>query len=236
MQSLFYLQGVVLLNTDAYSSQIGRPGSASLQYSATAADTYPPQSRVFSISRAFAAAAACLLAVAGGSTVHGQAKATASRSSDLQAGGGFVLAAPDYGQKNFKGYMGYATFDFKYNYGVEFNIHQTNAPSPSKQYERTYELGGRYVRHYGIAHPYAKLMYGRGVFNYEYNVANLAYNIGVIGAGVDVNVRRHLNVRADYEYQNWFNFRGFVSQGYVTSRSASLSPQLFTIGAAYHFQ
>lgn len=147
-----------------------------------------------------------------------------------------MIAAPDYGRDAFKGYMGYATFDFKYHYGIEFNIHQINAPSPSKLYERTYELGGRYVRHYGIFHPYAKLMYGRGVFNYEYNVANLAYNIGVIGAGVDVNASRHINVRADYEYQNWFNYRGFVSQGIVTSNSSSLSPQLFTIGAAYHFQ
>lgn len=165
-----------------------------------------------------------------------QAKATAVRAGDLQVGGGFVIAAPDYGQRNFKGYMGYATFDFMEHYGVEFNIHQLNAPSPSKLYERTYELGGRYVRHYGIAHPYAKLMYGRGVFNYEFDVANLAYNIGAIGLGSDFNVTRHINVRADYEYQNWFNFRGFVSQGNVTSNSSSLSPQLFTIGAAYHFQ
>ena len=181
-------------------------------------------------------AAACMLSLACAAAIHGQAKPAAVRSGDLQAGGGFVLAAPDYGQNNFKGYMGYATFDFKPNYGIEFNIHQINAPSPSKLYERTYELGGRYVRHYGIFNPYAKLMYGRGVFNYEFDVANLAYNIGTIGAGVDVNVQRHINVRADYEYQNWFNFRGFVSQGNVTANSASLSPQLFTIGAAYHFE
>ncbi len=181
------------------------------------------------------ASAVFVLSLACATTAQGQAKPTAARSGDLQAGGGFVLASPDYTENTFKGYMGYATFDFKEHYGIEFNIHQVNAPSPSKLYERTYELGGRYVRHYGIAHPYAKLMYGRGVFNYERSVANLAYNIGAIGAGVDVNVHRHVNVRADYEYQKWFSFRGFVDQGFVTATSSSLTPQLFTVGAAYHF-
>lgn len=228
-----YLQGAVLLTSDAYFIQSGRIGSAPPHSAADLFNAVPNRMRVI-LSRSFAAAA-CAILMVGASALHAQAKPTAVRAGDLQAGGGFVLAAPDYGQNNFKGYMGYATFDFKSHYGAEFNIHQINAPSPSKLYERTYELGGRYVRHYGIYHPYAKLLYGRGVFNYEYNVANLAYNIGSIGLGVDVNAWRHLNVRADYEYQNWFNFRGFVAQGYVTSNSASLSPQLFTIGAAYHF-
>jgi opacity protein-like surface antigen len=224
-----------LLTTDAYSNRSGRPVSFSRQRTAEAVDLRSRRVRVSRTVRTVAAIAGCAMSLACTAAGHAQAKPTAKRIGDLQAGGGFVLAAPDYGRDTFKGYMGYATFDFKYHYGVEFNIHQINAPSPSKLYERTYELGGRYVRHYGIAHPYAKLMYGRGVFNYEYNVANLAYNIGAIGAGVDFNVHRHVNVRADYEYQNWFNFRGFVSQGTVTSNSASLSPQVFTIGAAYHF-
>lgn len=178
---------------------------------------------------------ACL-AGAGLVQAHAQAKPTATRAGDLQVGGGFTVSFPDYTHDAFKGIMGYATFDFKEHYGIEFNVHQVNASSPSKLYERTYELGGRYVRHYNIFHPYAKLMYGRGVFNYENDIANLAYNMGVVGAGFDVNVSRHVNVRLDYEYQNWFNFRGFISQGGVTENSASLSPQLITIGAAYHFQ
>ena len=234
MHALIYLQGVVLLTTDAYSSQSGRPNSAPPRPFAGAAGTHSMQSHRW-IARTLSVAAGCLVALACATASHAQARAAAVRSSDLQAGGGFVLAGPDYGHNDFKGYMGYADFDFKYNYGIEFDIHQTNAPSPSKLYERTYELGGRYVRHYGIWHPYAKVMYGRGVFNYEYNVANLAYNIGVVGAGVDVNVAKHVNVRADSEYQHWFSFRGFVNQGFVTSTTSSLSPQLFTIGAAYHF-
>ena len=62
--------------------------------------------------------------------------------------------------------------------------------------------------------------------------ANLAYNMGVIGVGVDVNVTQRVNVRADYEYQQWYSFHGQV----FNSASSILSPQGITIGAAYHFQ
>ena len=67
-------------------------------------------------------------------------------------------------------------------------------------------------------------MYGRGVFNFPNNVANLAYNMFSFGGGTDVRVLRFLNVRADYEYQDWL---GFPPSG--------LKPQLVTFGVAYHF-
>jgi hypothetical protein len=67
-------------------------------------------------------------------------------------------------------------------------------------------------------------MYGRGVFNFPNNVANLAYNMFAIGGGTDFSVLPYLNVRADYEYQFWHSF---PPQG--------LNPQVITIGVAYHF-
>lgn len=48
--------------------------------------------------------------------------------------------------------------------------------------------------------------------------------MGVAGGGVDIHVHKHVNVRAEYEYQKWF---GFPPHG--------LTPQMVTIGAAYHF-
>ena len=178
----------------------------------------------------------------GTSAAHGQAAYTAKRAGDLQAGLGFSYARSDYGQPpSLRGGTFYASFDFKPHFGVEVDNHQLNAPSAStpanqtdysKVYNRDYEVGGRYVRHYGILNPYARLMYGRGVFNYPSDVANLAYNMGVIGVGVDVNVTQRINVRADYEYQQWYSFHGQV----FNSTSSTLSPQGVTIGAAYHFQ
>lgn len=184
--------------------------------------------------------AVSLLCLAGmlipASRASAQASAAALRKGDLQVGGGFALANGDYGQGIYRGYSIYSSFDFKPNFGVEVDFHQVNQTQNSKRYERTYEIGGRYVRHYGILNPYARVMYGRGVFNYQGDVANLAYNMAILGAGVDVNVHRRVNVRADYEYQQWYGFKGVVNnQNGTITGSGTLSPQLFTIGAAYHF-
>lgn len=55
-------------------------------------------------------------------------------------------------------------------------------------------------------------------------VANLAYNEYVIGGGVDFALLSRINLRADYEYQTWLSFP-----------SNRLTPQLVSIGVAYHF-
>ena len=67
-------------------------------------------------------------------------------------------------------------------------------------------------------------MYGRGVFNFPNDVANLAYNLGAVAGGVDYNALRHVNVRVEYEYQHWFGFP-----------PNALTPQLGTVGVAYRF-
>jgi hypothetical protein len=165
--------------------------------------------------------------------LYGQAEATASRAGDLQIGTMFNLADSDYRPDHFKGYGFYTTYDFTYHIGIEGEFHQINDPDPvDGVYERTYEVGPRYVLHYGRFAPYAKVMYGRGVFNYPPvfgdpkvgPIANLAYNIFAVGAGVDYHVLPGLNVRAEYEYQRWLSFP-----------PNGLSPKMFSVGAAYRF-
>ena len=156
--------------------------------------------------------------------LHGQATSTASRRFDLQAGGGFVLDHSDYETTNLKGFAFYSTLDISNHLGGEIVFHQANSNLGDKVYERTYEVGPRYFRHYGRFSPYVKVMYGRGVFNFPSGVANLAYNLFAGGGGVDVRVLPYLNVRADYEYQDWHSFP-----------PTGLTPQVVTIGVAYHF-
>ncbi len=155
----------------------------------------------------------------------GQATTTASRTFDLQAGVDYVYDKSDYYPTAEHGYGIYSTLDFRPHFGAEVDFRQANESDHS--YERTYEIGGRYFRNYGRLTPYLKALYGRGVFNFIYNgtaVANLAYNEYSLGGGVDYRVLPYLNIRGDYEYQNWF---GFPAHG--------LTPQLVTIGVAYHF-
>jgi opacity protein-like surface antigen len=162
-----------------------------------------------------------------------QADPTASRAGDLQIGGTFNLASPDYAPRTFKGYGFYATYDFRYHIGIEGEFHQLNDPDKQQNlYERTYEIGPRYVLHYGRFAPYGKIMYGRGVFNYppafgdpnQGPIANLAYNIFAGGAGLDYHILPGLNARAEFEYQRWLSFP-----------PNGLTPALVSFGAAYRF-
>ncbi|MEO6922923.1 MAG: porin family protein [Bryocella sp.] len=178
-----------------------------------------------------------------------QRDATTSRAGDLQVGGGFSIAQPDYGPSNLQGFNLYTTFDFRDWLGVEASFHNTTAGDGTKIYERTYEIGPRVVYQLSRSlRPYAKVLVGRGVFNYppdcldktthqqtscgSPNVdpsttgasANLAYNEFAMGAGVDFAVHRHINIRLDYEYQHWLSFQPH-----------GLTPQVLSIGVAYHF-
>jgi hypothetical protein len=174
----------------------------------------------------------CLVSFTG-TRLHAQAAPTASRGGELQIGALFVYGNSDYRPQNFKGYGAYGTFDFRYHVGIEGEFHQLNDPDTTENiYERTYEIGPRYVLRHGRFNPYAKLLYGRGVFNYPPvfgdpkpgPAANLAYNIGAIGVGLDYRVIPGMNVRADFEHQQWF---GFPPNG--------LTPWIVSFGAAYRF-
>ena len=141
---------------------------------------------------------------------------------------GFTNANSDYLSNRFNGGAGYFDVDFTAHLGIEGVFHFVRDGEGSDIYEKTYEAGGRYHGNYGRFAPYAKLMYGRGVFNFAaypgYPRANLAYNLFAVGAGLDYMVLPHLNARADFEYQRWL---GFQANG--------LAPSLLTLGAAYHF-
>ena len=159
--------------------------------------------------------------------LHAQAEATASRLGDIKIGGGFSIANSDYGDR-YKGGAAFINFDFLPHIGVEGEFHFVK--DSSDLYEKTYEVGARYHRTYHNFMPYAKAMYGRGVFNFPPQPGssyhpNLAYNLMAGGIGVDYRVKRYLYLRGDWEYQNWFGFQ-----------NSSLSPSILTIGGAYRFR
>jgi len=167
----------------------------------------------------------CLLS--GASMLHAQASATASRTIDLKVGGGYTTAASDYGER-MTGGMGYFDLDVTAHLGMEGEFHFITEGS-NQIYEKTYEVGGRYFRTYGKLVPYAKVLYGRGVFNYPAFVPdgphpNLAYNLFAGGIGADYKVLPYLYVRGDLEFQRWLSFP-----------TSGLTPTLFTVGVAYHF-
>jgi len=160
-----------------------------------------------------------------------QSSPTADRAGDLQIGGGIVFGKSTYNftASNLVGGSIYSSFDFGGHrfgghWGVEGNFRNSKPTSDSTVYERTYEIGPRYYITAGRLEPYAKFMVGRGVYNYHDSAANVAYNLIAGGVGGDYRLTRSLNVRAEYELQDWFGFP-----------LAPLRPGLVTVGVAYHF-
>ena len=158
---------------------------------------------------------------------HAQSTPTASRAGDLQFGGGFTFGNSDYNfnRVSLDGGAFYITFDKRSHWGYEGDFHQVKPASDSTVYERTNEVGPRFYLIKGRFAPYAKVLYGRGVYNFSGNVANIAYNIYTFGAGTDFYLTQGLNLRGDYEYQNWQSFP-----------LSTLHPGLITIGVAFHFR
>jgi opacity protein-like surface antigen len=158
---------------------------------------------------------------------HAQARPTASRLAEAQVGGTYVNGQSDYARSRFNGFGIYADLDFRMGLGAEAAFHYISDGDPKGIYERTYEIGARYSRHYGRFQPYAKFLVGRGVFNFYGDQANLAYNLYAMGGGTDYRVLKNVNVRVEYEAQKWMS-GPLLDNG--------LSPNLVSVGAAYHFK
>ena len=157
--------------------------------------------------------------------LHGQARPAATRAGELQVGGGYSIVTPDFGTNHLGGIMAYADYDFRPNIGIEAEVRFANMNARNDVTEKTYLIGPRYIFHYRKLAPYAKLLVGRGVFNFPANTANLAYNMIGIGGGLDYHVKHHIDIRViDVERQDWFSFQ-----------KSSLTPTAISFGVAYHF-
>jgi len=160
----------------------------------------------------------------GTSALFAQAVPTASRAGDLQIGAGYSMAKPDYVPQTFQGFAAYADFDFMPHLGIEAEFHQVDSTTGDQSYQRTFDGGARYFRTYGVLVPYVKAMAGHGDFRYPYSGAVVGYTIYTGGVGADVKFGAFLRVRGEYEYQKWTGFT-----------NGSVTPQVVTVGVAYHF-
>jgi len=160
----------------------------------------------------------------GAPAFFGQALPTASRAGDAQIGVGYSNARPGYLPQSFQGIAAYADFDLRPHYGIEAEFHQVNNTGSYQSFERTYEIGARYLRTYGPFVPYVKAMIGRGDFDYPYGETLIGYTIYAGGAGADFKLNSYLHLRGEYEFQKWTDFP-----------TGGLTPQIVTVGVAYHF-
>lgn len=177
------------------------------------------------LRRSLAAIALALSAAFTGAQAHAQALPTASRTLDIQAGAGWARTSSDYVPEKLHGLVAWGDFDFRSHIGIELNFKQANDPTPHATfYERSYEIGPRFMKHYGRFTPFVTPYYGRGVIQGPPgNTFNLAYNMWAISGGTDIYIAHSISARAAYEHQSW---PGFVH---------GLTPNIIYFGAAYHF-
>jgi hypothetical protein len=174
----------------------------------------------------------------------GQAMPGASRVLDVQAGGTFTFAYPDYTPQKAVGYGIFAAFDFTPHWGAELDFHSVDILQHSPAKETSFEYGARYHRTYGRYNPYLKGMAGRATFDsapdfYQHG-ADPSYNTLGFGAGVDTQITTRINVRVGMEYQNWFTggatgTPGSGGPGTDVYLPHGLTPILYEVGIAYHF-
>lgn len=178
------------------------------------------------------------------SVAFGQASPDATRAGDLQVGATFTLGYPDYTPQKALGFGVYGAFDFTTHWGAELDYHQIDIQQHSPAKESTFEYGVRYHRTYGRYNPYLRGSAGRGTFDFAPDFyqagASPSYNLLAFGAGVDAQIREHINLRLGMDYQNWFtggqtgppNSGGPGTDIYLPH---GLTPILYEVGVAYHF-
>lgn len=169
-------------------------------------------------------AALLLLLGLANTTVHAQAVPTATIPGNVEIGGGYTNANPDYGPKRMGGFFLFADGDLWKHFGAEVNYHRISGDKPTTITENTVEVGAKYRYPIHRLSPYLKILVGAGNFAFGSSSQDGTYRIYVGGGGLDYRVTNHLVARADYEYQRWGTFppRG-------------LQPNLFSAGVAFRF-
>lgn len=76
--------------------------------------------------------------------------------------------------------------------------------------------------------PYAKFLVGAGEINFPYDLAHGGYFVLAPGGGVDIALKEHWKVRADYEFQFWPNAIGIPG-----IQTGSMHPNGVSVGFTY---
>lgn len=159
-----------------------------------------------------------------------QAPITADRTIGLSAFGGYINSNPEYGPDRNTG-IGVGVditrfIHFPVQPALEFRANLTNGTDVN---EKSYLIGLRgqadFVR---ILHPYVDFLIGTGTIHFNAPSGGYTGDNSTVydfGGGVDIDLIRHFQLRADYQYQSWN----------LGQNSAKFTPNLILIGVNYNF-
>jgi hypothetical protein len=163
-------------------------------------------------------------------SARAQAIATATGKT-LAVGVAYQNIDPDYGVKRASGLQIFANYDFARYVGLTAEVNlQTAFTSDIPFLEHTYMFGGRGMYRHGRYMAYGKALIGDASATNNTPDPRLinapgSYPVFAIGGGLDIRLEHHITLRPiDYEEQHWFTYH-----------PNSLTPHLFSFGAAYRF-
>jgi opacity protein-like surface antigen len=152
----------------------------------------------------------------------------------LGVGAGISDYSLDYGSgRRMIGVSAWADYSIFRGLGIEAegtDIFAAKPDSLTRMNQKSIK-GGAIYRYHSIFHvrPYVKGLIGLGSIDFPSNnplYTHDTYTLWAAGGGVEYKTWRNVYIRADYEYQNWIDFRG----------NHALNPNGFTIGATYYLR
>jgi hypothetical protein len=169
-----------------------------------------------------------LAALIGVAPCHAQDDATAIKTADISAFGGYENISPAYGPSRNNGegfglnYTRYLPIHFQPS--IEARVNLTNGTYVK---ERSYLIGFQgkktFFTHY---HPYADFLVGTGTIHFNTKATGYTSDNSIVynyGLGVDIDLTHHFELRADYQRQFWS----------IGQEVNSFAPNLLLFGVNY---
>jgi Outer membrane protein beta-barrel domain len=168
-----------------------------------------------------------------GTYCFGQVEDSATAGSvPLSVGGSFSFFDASYASNKTAGLGTFIDYSplFSGNLGVEGEGRWLVFGGEHDFSEYNYLVGPRY-RFYlkrDKFQPYAKFLVGAGEINFPYDLAHGGYFVMAPGGGLDVSLREHWKLRADYEFQFWPSAPGIPG-----IQTGSFHPNGVSVGFVY---
>lgn len=169
--------------------------------------------------------AGLLIVLGYASGLHAQALFTAKGPGGYVAVGATLSAyESDYGQRQLGGGTIFVDANLYRRIGIEAEARYLRVHSDENISESNFLIGPKISTHTRNLRPYAKLLIGRGQFNFPFNYAQGSYFIVDPGGGLDWRVGEgRFTVRViDIEYQDWPFFTFGTLHPYGVSSGLSL--------------
>jgi hypothetical protein len=181
--------------------------------------------------------------VLSGVSCYGQVEDSATAGTvPLTVGGYFSYFDASYASNKSAGLGAFIDYSplLSGNLGVEGEGRWLKFGGGNSFSEYNYLVGPRYRFYYKSDkyQPYAKFLVGAGEIDFPFDLAHGGYFVMAPGGGVDVSLKEHWKVRADYEFQFWPGAPGIpgVQTGSFHPNGVSVAVVYRVFRSRYEFQ